>query len=450
MFNIQLKRSYFILLTSYFLFSSCSIQQRVAKSAKQVINDSSLLTAHVGISIYEPATGKYWYNYQGNKYFVPASNTKIPTSYAAMKYLGDSLKGLLAAENDTALFILPSGDPTLLHPDYKKQPAFDVLKASRKRVYTTGITWRSQGLGPGWSWNDYNESYMAERSPLPVYGNVLKWIQEKDTTNKSEPVVIYSIPEINWKVDFNSINAKNFNVKRKIGENEFELIQGTEKYRELYVPFVTHGVKSSIELLADTAGKTILLVNDQAWSKLFENVQLNLKPIKTQPTDSLLKPMMHRSDNFFAEQSLLMVSNERLGVMNDSKIIDTILKTDFKDLPQRPRWVDGSGLSRYNLFTPQDFIAILNKMKNEFGMDRIKVILPTGGEGTISSYYKADSNYIFAKTGTLSGVVALSGFLYTKKGKLLIFSTLVNNHQASATAVRRAVEKFIEGIRNKY
>jgi D-alanyl-D-alanine carboxypeptidase/D-alanyl-D-alanine-endopeptidase (penicillin-binding protein 4) len=160
--------------------------------------------------------------------------------------------------------------------------------------------------------------------------------------------------------------------------------------------------------------------------------------------------MMHRSDNFFAEQSLLMVSNEKLGVMNDEKIIDTLLKTDFKDLPQKPRWVDGSGLSRYNLFTPQDFVFILSKMKNEFGMERIKGILPTGGTGTISNYYKADSNFIFGKTGTLSGVVAFSGFLYTKKGKLLIFSTLVNNHQASSTAVRRAVEKFIEGIRNKY
>jgi D-alanyl-D-alanine carboxypeptidase/D-alanyl-D-alanine-endopeptidase (penicillin-binding protein 4) len=160
--------------------------------------------------------------------------------------------------------------------------------------------------------------------------------------------------------------------------------------------------------------------------------------------------MMHRSDNFFAEQTLLMVSNERLGVMSDEKIIDTLLKTDFKDLPQKPRWADGSGLSRYNLFTPQDFVAILNKMKNEFGMERMKNIFPTGNEGTLTNYYKTESGFIFAKTGTLSGVVSLSGFLYTKKNKLLIFSVLVNNHNSSATAVRRAVEKFVEGIRNKY
>jgi len=205
-----------------------------------------------------------------------------------------------------------------------------------------------------------------------------------------------------------------------------------------------------LELIKDTIFKEI---NKIELNKILipgHGFTNSLKKINSQPTDSLLKPMMHRSDNFFAEQSLLMVSNERLGVMNDAKLIDTILKSDFKDLPQKPRWVDGSGLSRYNLFTPQDFIAILNKMKNEFGMDRIKVIFPTGGEGTISSYYKKDNGYIYAKTGTLSGVVAFSGFLYTKKGKLLIFSTLVNNHQASATDVRRAIEKFLQRVRNKY
>ncbi|MGZ3881256.1 MAG: D-alanyl-D-alanine carboxypeptidase, partial [Flavisolibacter sp.] len=172
--------------------------------------------------------------------------------------------------------------------------------------------------------------------------------------------------------------------------------------------------------------------------------------IHSQPSDSLFKPMMHNSDNFFAEQSLLMVSNEVLSIMNDARIIDTLLKTDFKDLPQKPRWVDGSGLSRYNLFMPQDFVFILNKMRTDFGMERMKKILPTGNEGTLEGRFVADSNYIYAKTGTLSGVVSLSGYLYTRKNKLLIFSVLVNNHNASASAVRKAAERFIEGIRNQY
>src|SRR4030095_7639994 len=255
----------------------------------------------------------------------------------------DSLKCFLSMENDTAILILPAGDPTFLHPDYKLQPAFDFLKKSKKKIYTTDIKWKSQALGSGWSWNDYNESYMAERSLMPVYGNLLKWVQEKVNENGKEAIIIYSVPEINWRVNFSVANAKVFNVKRNIGENEFELIQGTEKYKELYVPFVTHGIRSSLELLTDTVGKKVSLMNELMLNELFAKGEMAIRNIKTQPTDSLLKPMMHRSDNFFAEQSLLMVSNERLGVMNDAKIIDTLLKTDLKALPQKPRWVDGSG-----------------------------------------------------------------------------------------------------------
>jgi D-alanyl-D-alanine carboxypeptidase/D-alanyl-D-alanine-endopeptidase (penicillin-binding protein 4) len=170
----------------------------------------------------------------------------------------------------------------------------------------------------------------------------------------------------------------------------------------------------------------------------------------SRPTDSVLRPMMHQSDNLFAEQSLLMVSNTLLGVMSDSKIIDTLLKTDLKDLPQAPRWADGSGLSRYNLFTPQDFVTVLNKMRLEFGIDRMKRLFPTGGEGTLKKYYLQDSGFFFAKTGSMSGVNCLSGFLYTRKNKLLLFSVLVNNQQAPAAAVRRAVEAFLQDIRKRY
>jgi D-alanyl-D-alanine carboxypeptidase/D-alanyl-D-alanine-endopeptidase (penicillin-binding protein 4) len=136
--------------------------------------------------------------------------------------------------------------------------------------------------------------------------------------------------------------------------------------------------------------------------------------------------------------------------MNDARIIDTLLKNDLKELPQKPLWVDGCGLSRNDLFTPRDFVWLLDKMKDEFGLPRMKGILPTGGTGTLASYYKRDSAYIYAKTGSLSGVVALSGYLITKKGHLLIFSVLVNNHTAGGTAIRKDIEKLIEMIRERY
>jgi D-alanyl-D-alanine carboxypeptidase/D-alanyl-D-alanine-endopeptidase (penicillin-binding protein 4) len=137
MFNFQNRKLLllFCILTSIFCtLSSCSLQKQISKSATQfVLNDSSLKTAHVGISIYEPAANKYWFNYQGDHYFTPASNIKIPTCYAAMKYLGDSLEGALKMETDTAIFILPTGDPTLLHPDFKNQPVISFLKNATKK-----------------------------------------------------------------------------------------------------------------------------------------------------------------------------------------------------------------------------------------------------------------------------------------------------------------------------
>ena len=125
MFNFQRNTSYFLILTSYFFLTSCSIQKQISRSAKDdVLSNKALTTAHVGISIFDPAVNKYLYNYQGDKYFVPASNTKIPTCYAAMKYLGDSLVGLRYAGNFEQMTIQPTGDPTFLHPDFKTQKVY--------------------------------------------------------------------------------------------------------------------------------------------------------------------------------------------------------------------------------------------------------------------------------------------------------------------------------------
>jgi D-alanyl-D-alanine carboxypeptidase/D-alanyl-D-alanine-endopeptidase (penicillin-binding protein 4) len=427
-------------LISYFLFFvSCTAQKNVSKhDYDNLLNDSSLQSAHVGICVFDETANTYLYNYQSDKYFVPASNTKLFSLYAGMKYLGDSLIGIRYIERDTDILILPTGDPTLLHPDFLKQPVIEFLKWKKRNIYIASASWREEPRGAGWSWDDYKE-----RSPMPVYGNVIRWAQ---TQQADSSFISFSIPDVNWKVNFTADStSKKFSVKRKFAENIFEITQGTEKYKEQDVPFVTNGLESAVELLKDTISKNIFINNLPLKAQ-----SSNLKIIHSQPVDSLFTPMMHRSDNFFAEQTLLMASNEKLGFMNDEKMIDTLLKTDLKDLPQEPVWADGSGLSRYNLFTPQDFVFLLKKMKNEFGFERMKHILPTGGTGTLANRYKQDSGYIFAKTGSLSGVVTLSGYLISQKNHLLIFSVLVNNYNGSSPQIRNAIEKFIGQTRKKY
>lgn len=428
-----------------FLFSisllvySCSVQKRIGREAqKTVIKTDALQTAHVGISIYEPATNKWWYNYQGDHYFVPASNVKIPTCYAAMKYLGDSIVGLKYFETDTAVFIQPTGDPTLLHRAFKTQPVYEFLKKLQKPINYVLPEWQSNVWGAGWSWDDYNDDYQPERAALPVYGDVMEF---RIAEENGRPVLKSDIPFFTrFRNEMVDPLTKNIRIMRRKTENLWDVFPSRDTFTTVQIPFVTY---ENPRLLEDTLHRSwaerVTLSTGRPFQKLY-----------SRPTDSVLQPMMYNSDNFFAEQSLLMVSNEMLGVMNDTKIIDTILKTDFNDLPQKPRWVDGSGLSRYNLFSPQDFVVILKKMKDRFGMERIKRLFPTGGSGTFQHYFVQDSGAFFAKTGSMSGVNCISGFLYTHQNKLLLFSVLVNNHQASATVIRRAVETFLQDIRRKY
>lgn len=415
------------------LFSSCSVSKQISRQASNILlKDSAISTGHIGISIYEPATDRYWYNYDATKYFVPASNTKLFSLYAGMKYLGDSLVGVrYEIDKDSLVQIQPTGDPTFLHPEFLKQPVYAFLKSS-KWISFTNQTFTDNFMGMGWAWDDYTSSYLVQRSNFPIYGNLINIKKAGNGVTVTPSIHPYFIPE--------STNLQNgFDVQKKWDDNLMTITEGTNQ--RLFVPFTPNSL-DIIEMLKDTLHIPVM-------PDLDFNGKLS-HTIHSQPVDSLFKPMMHRSDNFYAEQTLLMASNEHIGFMNDEKIIDTILNTDLKDIPQRPKWVDGSGLSRYNLFTPQSFVYILNKLKNEFGLERLKNILPTGGEGTLSAYYKKDAGFIFAKTGTLSNHCALSGFIITKKNKLLIFSVLNNHYQTSATPVRRAVEKFLENIREKY
>ncbi|HRI23063.1 MAG TPA: D-alanyl-D-alanine carboxypeptidase [Ferruginibacter sp.] len=448
---MNLRHFLFLVPCSILILVSCSVSKQISKQANAILlNDTAIRQGHIGICIYEPATGNYWYQHNAGKYFIPASNTKLFTLYAGMKYLGDSLVAARVKESGTDLSVYPSGDPSFLNAEFPSQPLFRYLQ-SFKTIYVNNNAWRSDALGYGWAWDDYNEPYMAERSSLPVYGNLMTFSLNNGTihvtSNSADLLPNEGLDSpVKFDPETKKVSSDRFIIERRYGSNDFYVKDAGASFRKTSIPFQTGGDFVS-QLLKDTLhAEDVTFFRSSKPGTDLSGTRL----IHSQPSDSLFRPMMYRSDNFYAEQTLLMASNEHLGYMSDEKMIDTLFKSDLKDIPQKPKWVDGSGLSRYNLFTPQSFVYILNKMRNEFGWDRMKAVLPTGGQGTLSSYYKKETGFIYAKTGTLSNNCSLSGYLITRKGKLLIFSVLTNNYPTGATPVRRAVERFLVGIRENY
>ena len=439
------------LLGSIVLLSSCHNSRIISKeeTKNDLLNDSIISSGHLGISIYEPSTGNYIYNYNADKYFIPASTTKLFTLFAGLKYLGDSISGFdYKIENDT-LFVLPTGDPTYLHKDFLNQPAHDFLNASKLPVVIIDPQSDLTPYGKGWAWDDAQESYMPQRNVLPGCGNILRleWIKK---TNPQKDSFAYELAVMNTDLPEFTLTKK---TDLSLAENKIERIQGTNHFTVTVnnklksftqeIPFETFGMQTGAMIYQHSLyhAPTIQQKN-----------KINRKeftPKYSQRSDSVFKIMMWRSDNFYAEQTLLMVSNKKLGVFNDEQIIDTLLKSELKDIPQMPRWVDGSGLSRYNLFSPKDFVYIINKMQQDFGVEKLKTILPTGGTGTLKNYFISDSSFIYAKTGSLSNNFSLSGFMTTKKNKQFIFSVMLNNYQGSSKAVRKVIEEYLHEVRER-
>ncbi|MEY3291029.1 MAG: D-alanyl-D-alanine carboxypeptidase/D-alanyl-D-alanine-endopeptidase [Bacteroidota bacterium] len=423
----------FIAVATVMILSACSVRQ----AQKTLLSSEGVKGAHVGIAIYNDTKEQWLSKYQSDHYFTPASNVKILATYLGLQFLGDSLPGWKMAENADTLFLMPLGDPSFMHPEFKYQPVVDIIKNTNKQVVIVGNNQdQFEIFGSGWSWADYAEDYQPERSRMPIYGNVVHFYQSNKKLEAIKP--FYFFKDI---VDLGKAEEKNWSRSRT--GNRFFTTNENNKSKYFQVPFSQEDMPmvKALELLNDTLGKKI------SFQKQSTLPATSYKTIKTVATDSLLKIMMLRSDNFYADQIVLMASEQLFGKMDDAALLDSTKKLFFADLPQKMRWADGSGLSRYNLNTPENYIAILQQMHAKFGEARVKNIFEKGGEGTISAYYKNFPGTMYAKTGTLGGQVALSGFIYTPKQQKLYFSVLVANHMSpSSTQVRRAVETYLTKV----
>ena len=169
------------------------------------------------------------------------------------------------------------------------------------------------------------------------------------------------------------------------------------------------------------------------------------------PADSLYKVMMQESDNFIAEQLLLLCAGVLSDTLETDIAIREVKKRFLTDLPDTPVWVDGSGLSRMNLFTPRSIVSLWEKTSQKIPRERLFNLLAVGGvSGTIRNSYKGERPFVYAKTGTLRNNHMLSGFIVTKKGRTLIFSWMNNNFTVGSGPVRGRMEEILKFIYESY
>jgi len=422
------------IISSAILLFACNATKVSMKSVSKKLNQSAVFAHnHSGFSLFDISENKTLLDHNANRYFIPASNTKLFTFYASLKTLGDSIPAFRYQISSDSLILWGTGDPSFLNPDLPNSKAFDFLKNRPEKLYFSNDNFTGSFYGNGWSWDDYNEYYAAEISGFPIHGNIVRFTGNKENTLKITPN-FFSEKTYNWS------KSTIFSVQRDLGANLFSYPAG-KIIRPNFgqdVPFKT-GVEVITALLADTLKKKVVLINKplEQTAKIFFSL----------PADTLYKRMLHVSDNMIAEQLMLLNSDALSGELKTEMGIDSSKKKYLSDLPDAPKWVDGSGLSRQNLFTPRSIVTLLHKIHEIVPEERLFKILPAGGKsGTLKNLLKTEKPFIFAKSGSLNNNYCLSGFLITKKGKTLIFSFMNNNFVNSTSDIRREVVQILQEI----
>lgn len=445
--TVQIRISFTWLLGSMLLFISCSTSRngyrRAARHIQSEITTSPVFNrAFTGFTLLDPETGRWLADVNGDHYFTPASNTKIFTLYTSLKVLGDSLPGLEVQQQigpdgrDKALLVRGTGDPTFLHPFFQAwQQPFLYLKQQQDSILLFPET-AVLRFGPGWCWDDYPYGYQAERSTFPIYGNV---VQIQNSENKTLVSPHFFQNYFQQTSDTSSSTV----LSRQEFSNQW-ILPKTGLKEEQWFPFTAANLA---DLLEDTLKRPV----QQATSYGFETTQKPWTTLYAAPLDTVLRRLMYQSDNFIAEQLLFVCARKKYGVFDQDTLIQWMLDSVLHDLPQRPRWVDGSGLSRYNLMTPQSIATILLHLWREHPQDELMRLFPVGGvSGTLSGWYggKDGKPYVFAKTGSMSGVSCLSGYVRTRHGKILIFSFMNNNFVGSSREWKQEMQRMLEMIQD--
>ncbi|MDN3356019.1 D-alanyl-D-alanine carboxypeptidase/D-alanyl-D-alanine-endopeptidase [Actinomadura sp. DC4] len=423
----------------------------------QILADGRLTGATAGVTVRDAGTGAVLYTHNADQRVVPASNNKLETTAAAFGILGTGYRFRTdVSTRGGRLYLRGTGDPTLDAAAYDRLAA-DVAAKGVKTVkgdLVADDSWfEGPRLGPDWDPTDFPYYYAAEISALTVtsnadldVGTVLVDVVPGEPGQQPKVSVTpgTGVVTIDNRATTGAVgSASTVSVDRTVGTNTIVVsgsIPAGVKFEDeatvqdpaLYAADVfrralkAHGVTVKGDITHGTTPRGARVVTAR----------------RSIPLSQIAVPYLKLSNNMIAEILVKEIGKKVTGHGSWTAglpVVAKYLKTLGVDTSQ-VKQTDGSGLGHSNYTTATQISNVLKAVQRKSYFPVFYDALPIAGQpdrfvgGTLRSRMGGTpaAGNVHAKTGTLTGVSALSGYVKDPAGRRLIFSIVFNGYKGGA------------------
>jgi D-alanyl-D-alanine carboxypeptidase/D-alanyl-D-alanine-endopeptidase (penicillin-binding protein 4) len=473
----------FILFIIFFSYINVSAQQQHFNSAiENFMNDSCIKNAPVSIYASNTHTGETLVDINGQLCITPASVIKLVTTATALEVFGSDYKfsttlwhtGTISGDTLYGdIIVTGGGDPTLgsQYFNNKQQNFLDTWATAIKEagilhvlgnIVADPFIYSDQDVPQSWVWEDLGNYYGAAAQGINLYDNTFRIFFKTSPFDGGDTEVIRTEPTIPGLETENFVTAStDMRDRAFVFGSPFEsrrIIRGTlprgRSSFSIRASIPDPAFLLSYELMKNLLNKSITIDGSFLKQKvshepdpdqiLYVNQSPELKEI--------IKQINYESINLFAEQQC-----KHLGLVlknNGSTKSGTESITEYweaKGIESGNIFLaDGSGLSRYNAINSETLTKILVYMQNqsEHAGYFIESIPLTGINGTQQYYFQSSElkGKARAKTGSMTRVRSLAGYIETQRGTSLAFTIISNNFNCGSFVMAAKMEKILEAM----
>ncbi|MDR8390393.1 D-alanyl-D-alanine carboxypeptidase/D-alanyl-D-alanine-endopeptidase [Aliifodinibius sp. S!AR15-10] len=484
--NISLRIFLFTVCLLFFNAGTASSQQ-ILPDLKATINQSRANDAFWSIAV-KDSTGQLLEGYHHDKLVRPASNLKLLTSAAILDQLGSDFQyntyiyGVGSQEGETwkgDLIIRGSGDPSISGRFYEEY-RFHVFEEFVNQLDSLGIRrvegnligndsyFDQQPYPKGWSWEDLSFYYGVEISALSFNNNAV----DLEVFADGE---VGSAPRIQWfPFDTDYVEFLNDQTispgsteydefyRRMPGTNTImlgsRLPKGYFEEESLSVLNASHFFMDTFRKYLEKSGIDIagqIIVDNQLRDWDSERFQV-LAEHRSKPLAVLLNEVNTESSNFYTEMMLKTAAAEKYGTQGSTELGISLVREFAHSMGMDTTDVemsDGSGMASSTLLTPNDLTEFLVRMQAhpEFHSYQ-KSLAIAGFNGTLKHRFRGTplEDNVSGKTGYVSGVRSLSGYMTSSSGQKVIFSIYTNNYTNKTSYIDRLHQQLLMQIYQAY